>query len=326
MKIRDLKKAKKQKKNTIQAKSTGSFFGNNAADAFVQPADKPSLAGGKSNSIQMKSDPNLVSLAQLKTANQSSELIQKKPKRKKATVNHKMSDKPYGWNAKYHVNAKKKSIDLTIKIKLVPQKGVKKSDLNHIKSQSDNAFARYFDQRFNLVDDAGNKRKVKARLKYVRFGQHLKVKVHPGKNRDNLLNWHVGSDAITRAHELGHQLGLKDEYQDARTESRKTATSSGVFKDNSLMGNYYTEGKDKADLKNRHLNTLAKDIGDAIGTNLTAEKRDTYIVRKEDTLTSIAAMIYGDSSKWTEIQAANKDAIKGAKVKPGQELKLPPKK
>lgn len=57
---------------------------------------------------------------------------------------------------------------------------------------------------------------------------------------------------------------------------------------------------------------------------MAAEKYDTYIVKKDDTLQKISAQSYGTTKKWTKIFKANKDKLKSPdKVRAGQELKIP---
>jgi nucleoid-associated protein YgaU len=52
----------------------------------------------------------------------------------------------------------------------------------------------------------------------------------------------------------------------------------------------------------------------------------TYIVERGDTLSSIARNILGDPNRWKEIHELNKDKIPNPNVvKPGTELRLPPK-
>ena len=55
-----------------------------------------------------------------------------------------------------------------------------------------------------------------------------------------------------------------------------------------------------------------------------AEKYDTYIVKKDDSLQKISVQSYGTSKKWTKIFEANKDELKSPdKIRAGQQLKIP---
>ena len=50
----------------------------------------------------------------------------------------------------------------------------------------------------------------------------------------------------------------------------------------------------------------------------------TYVVRKGDTLSRIAAEHYGDATLYTKIFEANRDVLSDPdKVKPGQKLRIP---
>jgi hypothetical protein len=91
------------------------------------------------------------------------------------------------------------------------------------------------------------------------------VQLHPGNGRSNLNHWFAEADSIVRAHEVGHALGLQDEYIDPACPSRKTAQAPGIFRDHSLMGNFFKEGIEHAELKPRHGELLAKQISESIG-------------------------------------------------------------
>jgi nucleoid-associated protein YgaU len=50
----------------------------------------------------------------------------------------------------------------------------------------------------------------------------------------------------------------------------------------------------------------------------------TYVVKKGDTLSKIAAEIYGDKMLYPKIFEANRDVLSDPnKIKPGQKLKIP---
>jgi hypothetical protein len=89
----------------------------------------------------------------------------------------------------------------------------------------------------------------------------------------NRTKWYVGFPDVDYAHELGHQLGLKDEYIDATVPDRKDDKSPGVHNDNSIMGNYYSEGRGKAEAKLRHGETVGGEIGAATGVGFTVSKK-----------------------------------------------------
>ncbi len=242
------------------------------------------------------------------------------------TVSNQVSDGPYGWTSSYALEISDRECTVTVNVKVNPDPGVTAQQVARVKSVTANEFARYYDSRFNLVDAAGDSRSLRVRLNYVDSGEHLTVALHAGEGRNNLSNWFVVSDGITRAHEMGHQLGLKDEYVDATVPNRATATSPGVSDDHSLMGNYYTQGIGSADVRQRHGDQLASDISSATGMSFTAEFSNTYIVRQGDFLSSIALRIYNDAARWQDIYNLNRDKIQNPNlIFPGQELQLPPR-
>ncbi|MFD7877292.1 hypothetical protein ACFV5G_24860, partial [Streptomyces sp. NPDC059766] len=87
---------------------------------------------------------------------------------------------------------------------------------------------------------------------------HLTVDlVGPDKTMDH-RTWHLDANPIDYAHELGHQLGLRDEYQDDTAPHRPDITGS-------LLGNYHQPSPDalpQGHLRERHLHLLAALIGD----------------------------------------------------------------
>ncbi len=240
------------------------------------------------------------------------------------TQSHNVSDGPYGWTSAYDIHITDAEVTVTIGAQINPDPGVTPAQVTRVKTVTATEFQRYWDSRFDLKDATGRARPLRVRLDFASAAPHLQIALHAGAGRDDLSNWFVDSQPIDRAHELGHQLGLKDEYVDATAPNRATATSPGVFTDHSIMGNYPTEGVGGADVRQRHGDQIASDISTATGTAFTAERRSTYIVRTGDTLSAIAQRILGDGNRWPEIQALNRDRIKDPNlILPGWELKLP---
>lgn len=242
------------------------------------------------------------------------------------TVSQQRSDAPYGWTSAYGLEVNASEVRITVHARIVPDAGVSAADVARTQEETRREFQRYFDRRFNFVDDSGNSRELVVDIEFVASGEELTISLHAGAGHDNRTQWYVDSDPIDRAHELGHQIGLLDEYVDPRTTSRATAASSGVYTDNSIMGNYYTEGRRDADVRARHGGQLAADISSATGINFTSEWSDTYTVRQGDNLSWIARRIYGDASRWRDIYNLNRAQIRDPDlIYPGQVLKLPPR-
>ncbi len=182
----------------------------------------------------------------------------KAPKAKTYHVNRAYRDGPYGGTAKYDVRVTAKSITMIVGIRLKPKKGVSAAQVRQVKSASQAIFKQKYDARFRLTEIPYKPRPLHAKVRFSGKAHH-EVNLHKGDGRDNASNWYVKGDRTTRAHEIGHLLGLLDEYADSTSPDRK------VYTDNSLMGNYYQEGIKTAKLKKRHGNVFARDISRASG-------------------------------------------------------------
>jgi hypothetical protein len=182
------------------------------------------------------------------------------------------------WRARYQVELTDGKCVATIKVRLNPDAGVTDDEVKRVKSAVPSAFAGYFSGKFllyepGLIEDLWDDKWVLVvGVQFVDSGEHLTVALHKGKGADSRQSWYVDTPTITKCHELGHQLGLLDEYVEAGVVPRKDATAPGVFTDHSLMGDYYAEGVDKAEVKARHGTRLAQVIGKAVGKELKAKK------------------------------------------------------
>jgi hypothetical protein len=193
-------------------------------------------------------------------------------------VSNKITDAPYGWWAKYEVTFVGTECRLNIKVRIVPGAGVSAADVARIQAQTTEAVTRMWDRRFIITDTNTHKHHaLRVNITYVNSGEHLAVNLHAGSGGANLTNWYVDGAANSRAHEIGHQLGFKDEYIDASAPSRATATSPGVFTDHSIMGAHYKEGPSLAEGKARHAHTLGGHIGGATGMALTGTRPGVHV-------------------------------------------------
>ncbi len=269
---------------------------------------------------------HVVQQGTLKSARHVNRNIQKQDLETGMTVSQPRADGPYNWTSSYSLEITADSVSIIVNARLIPDAGVTPQQVRQVSRETEREFLRYYDQRFNFVDEHGHRRILNVRLNYVEGGENVAINLHAGAGRDNRRNWFVDSLPIDRAHELGHQIGLLDEYVDPTVPNRATGASPGVHTDNSLMGNYYTEGKSGADVRQRHGEALAGDISAATGRTFTAEWSDTYVVREGDNLSWIARRIYGDPAKWRDIFRLNRSIIRDPNlIYPGQRLQLPPR-
>ena len=179
-----------------------------------------------------------------------------------------------GWEASYDVEFTGGECVITVFVLINRDAGVTEADATRVRRQTRAAFQRFWDNRFEFEDlDTGDVFPVRVRLEGVQRRQHLTVQLHAGAGRDDLSNWFVASSSNDRAHELGHQIGMYDEYVDPAVANRATAASPGVFSDHSIMGDYPNEGVGRARARRRHGNRLARRIGAATGRRLTSRYR-----------------------------------------------------
>jgi hypothetical protein len=204
-------------------------------------------------------------------------------------VLNEITDSPYGWWSSYEVTFAGSECRLNLKVKLVPGTGVSAADVTRIQTQTSEAVTRIWDRRFIITDTTAHKHyALRVGITYVTSGEHLAVNLLRGSGHADLSTWYVEGAANSRAHEIGHQLGLKDEYVSARATNRATATSPGVFTDHSIMGAHYSEGPALAEGKARHARTIGGHIGGAAGMTLQGSRPavDVHVRSTEDWLGS----------------------------------------
>jgi len=187
-------------------------------------------------------------------------------------VQNTISDPPYGWTSKYDVTISAKEVRIGLKFKLVAQTGVTEDNVKDRASRSPTAFAKYFDNKF-ILTDGSTELPLRVGATHVESGEHHSVKLHAGTGRANMSNWYVDDQDIVTAHEMGHMLGLLDEYIDTGSTNRSSATAPGVKQDNSLMGNFWAEGVNTAEVKQRQAEVITGHINTATGRKFTVKKR-----------------------------------------------------
>jgi len=180
-------------------------------------------------------------------------------------VNQRVQDGPYGWPVNYHVRVDPQQVTVKLRVRFQPGTGTSSDELAAVQRETSEAVSRYYDQKFGVRAEDGRDRKVHVRVEFVDTEPDLNVTVHAGAGRDNLQHWFVKSGMVARAHEIGHALGLKDEYVDPLVTGRSTKGSPAVCRDHSLFGNFHDEGVERAELKPRHAARLAEAWGEVFG-------------------------------------------------------------
>lgn len=194
----------------------------------------------------------------------------REPKDVSFKVSEDRPEYPLYWNARFGAEVTGGALVLTIRAKLEPARDVTDEEWDAVMKQAEPEFKRVWDNKFLVSEDGGKTElPVRVKLEWVVQKPHLVIALHKGSKEDNRRNWFVSSPPIHRAHELGHQLGLLDEKIDPKFPNRKDAKSPGVFQDNSVMGDYMTEGIDKATVKLRHGQSIIDEVNKALGKKFT---------------------------------------------------------
>ena len=129
---------------------------------------------------------------------------------------------------------------INMKVKLDGQAGVGPDDLARVKDDA----LRGVDEYYNGGKVLPNGDRVHVNVEFVDDAAqaHTRVAVHPGPGGADQVNWYTQSHPTTHAHELGHGMGLMDEYVDPRAFARGGGNTSNVHTDDSLMGDYWQRG------------------------------------------------------------------------------------
>jgi hypothetical protein len=173
----------------------------------------------------------------------------------------------YSSHAGYDVEIDGLDLVVTMKVRLIADADVTADDVAAVQAAAESAFLAIWDRRFIFTDASRNEQLfLRVRVQWVTSGGHNSPRLHAGQGRMNSGSWFTGATArpIRYAHELSHLMGLLDEYQDPTAVNRRTATSSGVHDDHSVMGDYPHQGYATAEVKLRHGQLVADRVGPAL--------------------------------------------------------------
>ncbi len=140
----------------------------------------------------------------------------------------------------YQVNIKLKSLEaiLVVTAKFLNTSGVEESAVENLKNEWQSASHKQWNQsqyKLRVTDpECGTKDlKIKHALQWVESGQHIEVRFQSGKVRANVQGkvMQVGttSNGWTFSHEIGHVIGLPDEYTDQGNKTVAYRKPNGTF-------------------------------------------------------------------------------------------------
>ncbi|MFF7580977.1 hypothetical protein ACFZBE_39405 [Streptomyces sp. NPDC008061] len=145
--------------------------------------------------------------------------------------------------------------DLTVRVELTGREGVLSGEMDALWERALAGVEEVFNARGLLLPDGSV---LHVTLERVTAGQdpHLQASVVAAGSVMDQQHWTVNASALALAHEVGHQLLLKDEYDDATAPQR-------VVSDGSIMGNFHKpapEGMSQAGVRQRHLQLIQSQI------------------------------------------------------------------
>jgi Domain of unknown function (DUF4157)/Bacterial toxin 4 len=164
--------------------------------------------------------------------------------------------------------------EITIRLKLNAHAGVTPADIQSVQSRTRAGV----DQHYNGGHTLPNGDQLSVKIEFVDSAAqaHQVIELYPGDGDANQRDWFVNNHQTIYAHELGHQMGLLDEYVDVRALNRADPAAPGVHT-KTLMGDFWLRdpatghlmvdpatGQPMVDpeavIHDRHLQQIAADI------------------------------------------------------------------
>src|SRR5579884_1963454 len=143
--------------------------------------------------------------------------------------------------------------EIIVHVYLGPEVDVTPEEIEQVKQYASQSVEHFFTAPRHRLPD-GSVLKVDLRFGTGPPGISTPVRLRTGPGRMSAGEWYVNARFSAFAHEVGHLIGLLDEYFDPerRTPGRETEESPGVFDDKSLMAGDTLE----TELKPRHLEQI----------------------------------------------------------------------
>ncbi|MDX2708651.1 hypothetical protein PV350_38245 [Streptomyces sp. PA03-6a] len=141
--------------------------------------------------------------------------------------------------------------DLTVRVRLAAD-GLSPAQVDALWERALGGVERVFNRPGEVLGDGSVLHVTLERVSGNAADAHLNVRVGGPDGAMNQHQWRIDATEQDLAHELGHQLGLRDEYRDSTAGHRPEV-------DGSLMGNYHNaapEGLTQGGLRSRHLDLI----------------------------------------------------------------------
>ncbi|SNS89314.1 hypothetical protein [Actinacidiphila glaucinigra] len=141
--------------------------------------------------------------------------------------------------------------DLTVRVRLAAD-GLSPTEVDALWDRAVSGVERVFNRPGAVLRDESVLHVTLERVTGNASDAHLNVNVGGSRGAMNQHQWRIDATEQDLAHELGHQLGLRDEYRDTTAGHRPEV-------DGSLMGNYHNaapEGLSQGGLRPRYLDLI----------------------------------------------------------------------
>lgn len=203
------------------------------------------------------------------------------------TVSGAIDESPAYYTAyKYDVQFTYNNCIATVNLRTITDTGVDEQAWQAYKKEVEEKVSEVFDDKINITfsgEDYPLKVKVNlfktSSINDVEGGDYPQVnfntvRLHKGQGRADAANFRVDGDGTPgargyiAAHEIGHHLGLYDEYSDAKVPKRAT------YNDGSIMTETWPRYRDnfRPGIKQRHIMLIKSEIEQTFNQNLEAER------------------------------------------------------
>ena len=135
----------------------------------------------------------------------------------------------YGWTAAFEQTWS----HIIIRIRLNPDAGISDATMNTLRNTWRNGIQTTWSNRWRVGRADEMTCPLMFEVQWVTTNQHHTVRVRPGSARSNMTTWDTQDTGAVAAHEVGHMLGLVDEYSDSNCPDRSPVNTGTIMDNNS---------------------------------------------------------------------------------------------